>query len=171
MRCTRDRRAPPPLWVCGCTLAAVQQHRTSLRAKAFDHARGLEWHVAQMWILVGVLPVAHIAVVPPERVATRFADATRFVPVDAPGELVYDHPDIIELAVADVRARYAASPDPDRLLGEEFTLRDLRLVREVIAGHVLQRDTFRRAMQRHLEPTGLVMTGGCGRPAELFRRT
>lgn len=81
-----------------------------------------------------------------------------------------DHVEIIALAVADVRALYAATPDPDRLLGGEFTLRDLRLAHEAIAGESLQRDTFRRAMEPHLEATGHRAAIGRGRPAELFRR-
>ncbi|OLP01912.1 NUDIX hydrolase [Mycolicibacterium porcinum] len=117
-----------------------------------------------------VLSVAHLAVVPPERVATRSTDITRLVSVEDPGELVYDHDEIIKLAVADVRAHYEASPDPDRLLGETFTLRDLRLVHEAVAGRDLQRDNFRRAMESQLEPTGDFTAGGRGRPAELFRR-
>ncbi|WKG04668.1 hypothetical protein [Mycolicibacterium sp. HK-90] len=117
-----------------------------------------------------LLSVAHIAVAPPGRVVARFADVARPVPVDAPGDLVYDHPDIIELAVADARAHCAVNPDPDCLLGAEFALCDLRLVHEAVAGRALQRDTFRRAMERHLEPTAFVMTGGRGRHAELIRR-
>jgi 8-oxo-dGTP diphosphatase len=117
-----------------------------------------------------VLSVAHVAVVPPDRLASRFGQTTRLVPVDAPGRLVYDHADIIALAVDDVRARYAAAPDPDRLLSAAFTLRDLRLVHEAVAGHALQRDTFRRAMENQLEATGERVAAGRGRPAELFRR-
>ncbi|MGV0741046.1 NUDIX domain-containing protein [Mycolicibacterium sp. XJ870] len=117
-----------------------------------------------------VLSVAHVAVVPAGRLSTRFVDRTRLVPVGAPGRLIYDHPDIIALAVADVRAHYEAKPDPDRLLGDEFTVRDLRLVHEAVAGYPLQRDTFRRAMESHLDATGTTTVSGRGRPAELFRR-
>lgn len=116
-----------------------------------------------------VLSVAHVAVVAPEALADRF-DTTRLVPVTAPGRLAYDHRAIIALAVEEVRARYAATPDPDRLLGDSFTLRDLRLVHEAILGEELQRDTFRRAMEPHLEATGERVAAGRGRPAELFRR-
>ncbi len=116
-----------------------------------------------------VLSVAHVAVVAPEALVDRF-DTTRLVPVTAPGRLAYDHRAIIALAVEEVRARYAATPDPDRLLGDSFTLRDLRLVHEAILGQELQRDTFRRAMEPHLEPTGDRVVAGRGRPAELFRR-
>lgn len=117
-----------------------------------------------------VLSVAHVAVVPADRLATRFATTTRLVPIDAPGRLAYDHADIIALAVDDVRAHYESMPDPDRLLGDEFTLRDLRLAHEAVAGHALQRDTFRRAMDSQLVATGATTAGGRGRPAELFRR-
>ncbi|MEE6169189.1 MULTISPECIES: NUDIX hydrolase [unclassified Mycolicibacterium] len=116
-----------------------------------------------------VLSVAHVAVVPAERLATRVVETTRLVPVNAPGRLVYDHGKIIELAVAEMRGRYQSQPDPDRLLGDEFTLRGLRLTHEAVAGEPLQRDTFRRSMEGHLEATGRT-TGGRGRPAELFRR-
>ncbi|AKS35855.1 NUDIX hydrolase [Mycolicibacterium goodii] len=117
-----------------------------------------------------VLSVAHVAVVPPERVASRFPESTRLVPTHTPGRLIYDHADIIALAVAEVRARYESRPDPDHLLGDEFTLRDLRLTHEAITGHELQRDTFRRSMEPQLAATGATVSRGRGRPAELFRR-
>ncbi|MBU8830548.1 NUDIX hydrolase [Mycolicibacterium goodii] len=117
-----------------------------------------------------VLSVAHVAVVPPDQLVDRFPESTRLVPAHTPGRLIYDHADIIALAVADVRARYDSSPDPDHLLGDEFTLRDLRLIHEAVAGHALQRDTFRRAMEPHLISTGDTVSRGRGRPAELFRR-
>jgi len=118
-----------------------------------------------------VLSVAHLAVLPAERLATRSAASTRLVSTDIRGELAFDHDEIIALAVTDVRARYEKSPDPDHLLGEAFSLRDLRLIHEAVAGHALQRDNFRRAMADQLEATGEFTTGGRGRPAELFRRS
>jgi ADP-ribose pyrophosphatase YjhB (NUDIX family) len=117
-----------------------------------------------------VMSVAHIDVVRPEQLASRLADATRLVPVHSPGRLPYDHADIIRLAVEHIRVRYADRPDPNGLLGEQFTLRELRLAHEAVAGHALQRDTFRRAMEPHLLATGTATTGTRGRPAEVFRR-
>lgn len=116
-----------------------------------------------------VLSVAHVAAVPVGQLVERSA-RTRLMPVDAPGRLVYDHREIITLAVTELRARYTAMPDPDALLGDTFTLRDLRLVHEAIAGQPLQRDTFRRSMEPHLQSTGERIASGRGRPAELFRR-
>ena len=100
-----------------------------------------------------VLSVAHIAVVPLERLSTRLTENTRLMPVDAPGRLIYDHPDIIAWR-STTSARYAAAPDPDGLLADEFTLQELRLVHEAVKGKAVQRDTFRRAMETQLEPTG-----------------
>jgi ADP-ribose pyrophosphatase YjhB (NUDIX family) len=117
-----------------------------------------------------VLSVAHLAVVRSGRLDSRFADRTRLMPTSRPGRLPYDHADIIGLAVQDMRPRYAGEPDPDGLLDREFTLRDLRLAHEAVAGGPLQRDWFRRTMEPRLEPTGEVVTGVRGRPAELFRR-
>jgi 8-oxo-dGTP diphosphatase len=117
-----------------------------------------------------VLSVAHVDVVRLDQLGSRFAKTTRLVPVEAPGLLPFDHPDIIDLAVERIRSDYEARPDPDWLLVEEFTLRELLLAHQAIAGDRLQRDAFRRAMERHLEPTGKTTTGTRGRPAELFRR-
>ena len=117
-----------------------------------------------------VLSVAHVDVVRLEQLESRFADTTRLVAVHTPGRLPYDHADIITRAVEHIRSNYRDHPDPDRLLGDEFSLRELRIAHEVVAGRALQRDTFRRAMEPHLAPTGATTIGTRGRPAELFRR-
>lgn len=118
-----------------------------------------------------VLSVGHTAAVMRAQLDSRAPTRTRLMPVRRPGRLVYDHPDIIAAAADDMRQRYRERPDPDGLLGDEFTLRDLLLAHQAVAGPGLQRDTFRRAMSPGLEPTGAVIQGGRGRPAELFRRT
>ncbi|MGV0718654.1 NUDIX domain-containing protein [Mycolicibacterium sp. XJ662] len=147
----------------------------SLREKA--NVRGL--HPRQLHVFDDperdergwVLSVAHVDVVRLERLSSRHADTTRLVRVDAAGRLPYDHADIIDRAVAHIRSAYRDRPDPYRLLGEEFTLRELRLAHEAVAGQALQRDTFRRAMQSRLVATGAISVGGRGRPAERFRRS
>ena len=117
-----------------------------------------------------VLSVAHVDVVRADQLESRRVAKTRLVPVRSPGRLPYDHASIVGRAVEHLRARYVGEPDPDLLLGHEFTVRELRLVHEAIAGHALQRDSFRRSMENHLVPTGTTNAGVRGRPAELFRR-
>jgi len=117
-----------------------------------------------------VLSVAHVEVVRLERLASRFAETTRLMPAAAPGRLSFDHRIIIERAVDDLRVRYRDEPDPDRLLGDEFTLRELRLAHEAVAGEELQRDAFRRTMDPQLIATGTTITARRGRRAEVFRR-
>ncbi len=85
-------------------------------------------------------------------------------------ELAFDHADMVRLAVDDLRARYAAQADPDRLLGDEFTVLDLRRLYEVVFDRSLQKDSFRRHVVDALDTTGRLSHPGQGRPAELFRR-
>lgn len=122
-----------------------------------------------------VLSVGHVAAVPLERLATRDPDNTRLVAANAPGRLAFDHENIIEMAVKHLRDRYRDRPDPDHLLGERFTLRQLRGVHEAVDGTEIpgdKFDTFRRRMQEKLirMPDSAVQPEGRGRPAQLFRR-
>jgi ADP-ribose pyrophosphatase YjhB (NUDIX family) len=117
-----------------------------------------------------VLSVAHVAVVRAGRLADRLPDRTRLASTERPGRLPYGHGGIIARAVDDLRLRYRDVPDPDGLLGAEFTLLELRRAHEAVAGEPLQRDWFRRTMEPRLEATGTVISGARGRPAELFRR-
>jgi len=120
-----------------------------------------------------VLSVAHLAVIPyadlegaletqPERV--------RLAPVSRPGPLPYDHALIVAAARKELRGRYADRPDPEHLLGPRFTFRELRDIHQAIGGRTLQKDTFRRAMEPHLQGTGTLSSGTVGRPSQRFRR-
>lgn len=122
-----------------------------------------------------VLSVAHVAVVRADQLEwlrSPSAAEIRLMPVDRPGELVWDHGDIVRLAKQHIRSRYWEKPDPDRLLGSRFTLRELQLVHEGVIGEKLMRDTFRRVMKRQLRSTDARNdnTGARGRPAEIFAR-
>lgn len=122
-----------------------------------------------------ILSVAHVAVVRPDQLESLGAHAgteARLVSVDRPGEMVWDHDEMVRLAKRYVRSRYQIRPDPDRLLGSRFTLRELQQVHEDVEGRELSRDRFRRQMEQLLEPTGILQenTGARGRPAEYFRR-
>ncbi len=84
--------------------------------------------------------------------------------------LAFDHDEMVAAAVADLRRRYADDADPDHLIGEPFTLLELRRVHEAIAGRALPKDTFRRRMRAHIAGIGELLVTDAGRPAELFRR-
>ena len=116
-----------------------------------------------------VLSVAHLDAVPASRLAID-EQIARLVPVTDVPPLPYGHGEIIDLAVANLRADYAGRPDPAGLLPEPFTLRDLQLFHEGVAGTPLPRDTFRRAMEPLLRTTGDTVQGVVGKPARLFDR-
>ncbi|WP_068166749.1 NUDIX hydrolase [Rhodococcus phenolicus] len=116
-----------------------------------------------------VISMAHTAAVP----VTELPPDATLPAVDSgvvDDELAFDHADMVRLAVDDLRARYAAQADPDRLLGDEFTVLDLRRLYEVVFDRSLQKDSFRRHVVDALDTTGRLSHPGQGRPAELFRR-
>jgi len=120
-----------------------------------------------------VLSVAHLAVIPYAALADALLahpDEVLLAPVSRLEPLPYDHKAIVAAAVRELRTRYADRPDPERLLGPRFTIRELRDVHEAIAGTTLQKDTFRRAMEPHLQGTGTLSSGTVGRPSQRFRR-
>jgi len=120
-----------------------------------------------------VLSVAHLAVIPYAALVDPLLahpDEVLLAPVSRLEPLPYDHKAIVAAAVRELRTRYADRPDPERLLGPRFTIRELRDVHEAIAGTTLQKDTFRRAMEPHLQGTGTLSSGTVGRPSQRFRR-
>lgn len=120
-----------------------------------------------------VISVAHVAVVRPEQLASLGSGSagTRLAPVDRPGELSWDHPKIVRLAKEYIRSRYESEPDPERLLGPRFTLKELQEVHQAVLGEQdIDRFAFRRAMKPLVVGTGVMSDSTGGRPAELFRR-
>lgn len=120
-----------------------------------------------------VISVAHVAVVRPEQLASLGSGSagTRLAPVDRPGELSWDHPKIVRLAKEYIRSRYESEPDPERLLGPRFTLKELQEVHQAVLGEEdIDRFAFRRAMKPLVVGTGVMSDSTGGRPAELFRR-
>lgn len=115
-----------------------------------------------------VVSMAHGATVPVDqlpRAATLFA-------CNGPDieSLAFDHHDMATAAVSDLRERYGRHTDPDHLLGDAFTVLELRQLYEVVYGRPLPKDSFRRHVIDTLERTGTLSTTGGGRPAEMFRR-
>lgn len=127
-----------------------------------------------------VMSVAHVDVVPAAELALVVEAQSAIEPVEIKlvpvvelvetqeSQLPYDHDEIISYAVDQVHGQYRTSPDPGRLLPGPFTLKELREVHESVLGEKLQRDTFRRTMERQLKATGSMSDGTKGRPAALF---
>lgn len=119
-----------------------------------------------------VLSAAHVDIAPFGEIpaGAKLISLTAFDETNeeqVPG-LPYDHAQIIDYAVAQVRSQYRVSPDPGGLLTPPFTLKELRELHEAVLDASLQRDTFRRAMDPHLAATGEMSDGTKGRPAALF---
>ncbi|MGB7363285.1 MAG: NUDIX domain-containing protein, partial [Rhodococcus sp. (in: high G+C Gram-positive bacteria)] len=144
--------------------------RRALGAKA--RIEGLRFHQLRMfddperddrgW----VLSMAHCAEAPIEALPP----GTALMPVQAgrPAEaMAFDHADMVSAAVSDLRTRYAERPDPSRLLGDRFTLLDLRRLYDVVFDRSLPKDTFRRHVVGALTGTGTTTSASGGRPAEL----
>jgi 8-oxo-dGTP diphosphatase len=122
-----------------------------------------------------VVSVAHVDLVP----ASRLGDV-RLAPIDGervlvPGRwqrLPFDHDAIVAEAVRWARAAYVDRPDPSGLLGEAFTLYQLRKLHEAVLGEreTPGKDTFRRHMEGLVEETGQRSSGTVGKPARLFTR-
>lgn len=121
----------------------------------------------------GCCPWAHLAVIPSAALQDALLarpDRVRLVPVFRLDPLPYDHKAIVAAAVRELRRRYADRPDPERLLGSRFTIRELLDVHRAIAGPTLQKDTFRRAMEPHPRGTGDLSPGSVGRRSQWFLR-
>jgi 8-oxo-dGTP diphosphatase len=90
-----------------------------------------------------------------------------------PLALAFDHDVILATAVSRIRGKLGYSDIGFELLGETFTLRDLRLVYEAILQpeRPLNKDSFRRTILTAglVEPTGDVLTGVGHRPPALYR--
>jgi 8-oxo-dGTP diphosphatase len=122
-----------------------------------------------------VVTVAHVDLVPAVRL-----DGVELAPIEGSKvvlsgrqrRLPFDHDEIVAEAVKWARDAYRKEPDPSRLLGEEFTLYELRKLHQAVLGstEVLVKDTFRRKMEDGLEETGRTFTGSVGKPAMLYRR-
>lgn len=120
-----------------------------------------------------VVAVAHVAVVRREQLKSLTIDpdaGIRLAPVDRPGELSWDHPEMLRQAKENVRDRYREEPDPERLLGPRFTFGDLKRVHEAVEGDEIDEFRFRRRMKNLVVGTTLHKDSTGGRPAELYRR-
>jgi 8-oxo-dGTP diphosphatase len=85
--------------------------------------------------------------------------------------LFLDHALIVGEAVKRLRGKLDSTPVGFQLLPEQFTLRELKDVHEVVLGEEHNKDSFRRRMlaSDQLEATGAFERDVLHRPAELYR--
>ncbi|MDX1934823.1 MAG: NUDIX domain-containing protein [Capsulimonadales bacterium] len=126
-----------------------------------------------------VISIAYYALLPLNegnfanpRAGTDAAEA-QWWPADALPELAFDHREIIDTALARLRAKLSYSSVAYALLPEVFTLTELQNVYEIILGRQLDKRNFRKKMlsSEILEDTGRQRREGRHRPAALFRFT
>ncbi len=146
----------------------------ALREKAaLDGVRPVQLHVFDAldrddrgWVIA----VAHLDVVPYERIEPALGGQVALEPVADLAGLAFDHDEILRFATEHVRREHETRPDPFALLPEPFTLLDLRRLHEAVTGTPLVKDTFRRRMVPHLTETGGTRDGVVGKPARLWER-
>lgn len=119
-----------------------------------------------------VVSIVYWALVRPDEVA-RAVDGENvewFVADELP-PLAFDHTEIVEYALARLRAKITYTPIAHAFLPPEFTLAELREVHEAVLQTVLDPANFRRQAlaSKTLIPTGTCLQGTSHRPPALFR--
>ncbi len=123
-----------------------------------------------------VVSVVYTALVrAPEAADVEVGENVRWAPADAlaetVGDLAFDHAEIVDYALWRLRTKVSYAAIAQHLLGELFTLAELRHVHEAVLGKPLDPANFRRTAvaSGSVEPTEHVQTGAAHRPARLYR--
>jgi 8-oxo-dGTP diphosphatase len=121
-----------------------------------------------------VITVVYFALLDTERLqvkaASDAADVGWFSVYDLPS-LAFDHDEIIEYALNRLRGKLDYTTIAFNLLPEQFTLRELQQVYEIILHKKLDKRNFRKKILATgiLEDTGAKKMEGTHRPARLYR--
>ncbi|AIY00998.1 NUDIX hydrolase [Arthrobacter sp. PAMC 25486] len=88
-------------------------------------------------------------------------------------ELAFDHNEIVNYALWRLRNKMEYGSIAYHLLGEKFTLAQVREVYEAVLNRTLDPANFRRQLTQtaHIEPTDEFLQGGKHRPPRLYRYT
>ncbi|WP_186332411.1 NUDIX hydrolase [Bordetella genomosp. 13] len=89
-----------------------------------------------------------------------------------PGQpMRHDHRRILATGIARLRAKIKYRPVVFELMPAEFTLLQLQVAVEALAGRGLHKQNFRRLIEQQslVEETGAMAASAAGRPAKLFR--
>lgn len=86
-------------------------------------------------------------------------------------ELLFDHNDIVAIALKTLRKQFDYIPSGFNLLPEKFTLVELQKLHETVLGHVLDRGNFQKKMLSYgfLERLEERKTGGAHKAPYLYR--
>ncbi|GAB3525980.1 NUDIX hydrolase [Arthrobacter monumenti] len=98
-------------------------------------------------------------------------DNVRWFRADRLGELAFDHNEIVDYALWRLRNKVEYGSIAYHLLGERFTLAQLREVYEAVLDKRLDPANFRRRLRDapDIEPTDEYLQGGRHRPPRLYR--
>ncbi|CEA08519.1 bifunctional nicotinamide mononucleotide adenylyltransferase/ADP-ribose pyrophosphatase [Arthrobacter saudimassiliensis] len=121
-----------------------------------------------------VVSIVYWALVQPDEAAlAREEENVRWFEAGSPGELSFDHNDIVAYALWRLRNKMEYASIAYAFLGEKFTLAQLREVYEAVLGRELDPANFRRQLRSasDIEPTDEYLQGGRHRPPRLYRYT
>lgn len=119
-----------------------------------------------------VVSIVYWALVRPHEAAQAIEhENVRWFPADALPELAFDHNLIVDYALWRLRTKMEYSRIAHALLGETFTLTELRQVHEVVLQRRLDPANFRRQVEASaaIVATDEQVTGGRHRPPRLYR--
>jgi hypothetical protein len=114
--------------------------------------------------------VVYWALVPRDQ-EPAIVDGVEWFIADEVPQLAFDHNEIVEYALARLRAKITYSPIALAFVGKEFTLADLRTVHEAVLRKSLDPANFRRQVLAGgtVVPTGTCLQGASHRPPALYR--
>lgn len=121
-----------------------------------------------------VVSIVYWALVQPDETALPPRDENvAWFPAERPGELAFDHNEIVEYALWRLRNRMEYGSIAYAFLGRTFTLAQLREVYEAVLGRELEPANFRRQLRSapDIEATDDYVQGGRHRPPRLYRYT
>lgn len=110
---------------------------------------------------------------PDEAVLTRESENVRWLRADRLEALAFDHNEIVEYALWRLRNKMEYGSIAYHLLGERFTLAQVREVYEAVLDRQLDPANFRRQLRStpHIEETDEYLHGTRHRPPRLYRYT
>ncbi|QCU79322.1 NUDIX hydrolase [Citricoccus sp. SGAir0253] len=119
-----------------------------------------------------VVSVVYWALVRSDEVAgAAVGNNVEWFPADHLPDLAFDHNAIVDYALRRLRTKVEYADIAHTLLGETFTLAQLRSVHEAVRGHPLDPANFRRSITASAEivETGERLAGTPHRPPKLYR--